>query len=250
MSWNQQEPITSNTTEVEYDAGLRSYMLGVYNYMASALIVTGLVAYFTYSMSVVSSDEGIIGLTSMGNTLLNSPLKWLLMFAPLGVVFYLSARMHKMSATAAQGWFWGFAVLMGASMFSIFLAYSGTSIARVFFITAGTFGAMSLYGYTTKRDLSGMGSFLIMGVIGIIIASVVNMFFIKSTMMDFAISIIGVLIFVGLTAYDTQKIKRTYYSVIGNAEAMSKATIMGALSLYLDFINLFLMLLRLFGSRD
>ncbi len=226
---------------VEVDQGLRSYFLRVYNYMASALILTGLVAYFA------STSEAFLGLMSNGQGGV-SPLFYVLAFAPLGVVFYLSARMHKMSEGAAQAWFWGFAVLMGLSMFSIFIAYTGTSIARVFFITAGTFGATSLYGYTTKRDLSGWGSFLFMGVIGIIIASVVN-FFIGSTALQMAISVIGVLLFTGLTAYDTQRIKTTYYQIMNYGGDLGKAAIMGALSLYLDFINLFIMLMNLMGER-
>jgi FtsH-binding integral membrane protein len=250
MNWNQPEPMTTNRAETaEFDEGLRAYMLGVYNYMASALIVTGLVAYFVFSMAVAGTAEGGVMVTELGNALLNTPLKWVMMFAPLGVVFYLGARMHAMTPSAAKGWFWAYSVLMGVSLFTIFLAFSGTSIARVFFITAGTFGAMSLYGYTTKRDLTGMGSFLIMGVIGLIIASVVNIF-LQSSALQFGLSIIGVLLFVGLTAYDTQKIKNTYYMVAGNAEAAAKASVMGALSLYLDFINLFIMLLNLFGNRD
>ena len=165
----------------------------------------------------------------------------------LGVVFYMSARMGKMSVSSAQTTFWVFAALMGLSLSSIFLAYTGASISRVFFITSITFGAMSLYGYTTKRDLTKLGSFLMMGLIGIIIASLVNLFM-KSSMMDFVISILGVLIFVGLTAYDTQKIKNMYVSS-DSGEMMGKKAVMGALTLYLDFINLFIMLLRLFGQR-
>jgi hypothetical protein len=172
---------------------------------------------------------------------------WVVMLAPLGVVFYMSFGIRKMSAAKAQGTFWVFAALMGASLSSIFLVYTGASITRVFFITAGTFGGMSIYGYTTKRDLTKLGSFLMMGLIGIIIASIVNIFM-KSTMMYFVISILGVLIFVGLTAYDTQKIKNMYL-VSDSGEIMGKKAVMGALTLYLDFINLFIMLLRLFGQR-
>ena len=170
------------------------------------------------------------------------------MLSPLALVFLLSARVAKMSVGAAQATFWVFATLMGASLAYIFIIYTETSIARVFFITAGTFGAMSLYGYTTKKDLTGWGSFLFMGLIGIIIASIVN-FFLASSALHFAISVIGVLVFVGLTAYDTQRIKNSYYEGDSTAVASKKA-IMGALSLYLDFINLFLMMLRLFGSRN
>jgi FtsH-binding integral membrane protein len=169
------------------------------------------------------------------------------MLAPLGVVLYMSAKINKMAASTAQTTFWVFASLMGISLSSIFLTYTGASITRVFFITSITFGAMSLYGYTTKRDLTKLGSFLMMGLIGIIVASVVNMFM-RSTMMDFVISILGVLIFVGLTAYDTQKIKNMYVAS-DTGELMGKKAVMGALTLYLDFINLFIMLLRLFGQR-
>jgi FtsH-binding integral membrane protein len=172
---------------------------------------------------------------------------WVVMLAPLGVVFYMSFGIAKMSSSKAQTTFWIFAALMGASLSSIFLVYTGASITRVFFITAGTFAAMSIYGYTTKKDLTRLGSFLMMGLIGIIIASIVNIFM-KSTMMYFVISIIGVLIFVGLTAYDTQKIKNMYL-VSDTGEVMGKKAVMGALTLYLDFINLFIMLLRLFGQR-
>ncbi len=226
----------------DVDQGLRSYFLRVYNYMASALILTGLVAYFA------SSSQAFLSLMVNSSGTGPSMLSYVLMFAPLGAVLFLSVRLHKMSEGAAQAAFWAFSVLMGLSMFYIFIAYTGTSIARVFFITAGTFGAMSLYGYTTKRDLSGMGSFLIMGVIGIIIASIVNIF-IGSSALQMAISVIGVLVFTGLTAYDTQRIKTTYYQIIGSGGELGKAAIMGALSLYLDFINLFIMLLQLLGDR-
>ena len=189
----------------------------------------------------------IMGLTNIGNAIYNSALMWVLMLAPLGIVFYMSFGIAKMSASKAQSVFWVFAALMGASLSSIFLVYTGASITRVFFITAGTFGAMSIYGYTTKKDLTKLGSFLFMGLIGIIIASLVNIF-LKSSMMYFIISIIGVLVFVGLTAYDTQKIKNMYLAS-DSGELMGKKAVMGALTLYLDFINLFIMLLRLFGQR-
>jgi len=199
-------------------------------------------------MAVVTSGNGeIVGLTSFGNSIYASGLKWVIMLAPLAVVFYMSFGIAKMSAAKAQTTFWVFAALMGASLSSIFLMYTGASITRVFFITSGTFGAMSIYGYTTKRDLTKLGSFLMMGLFGIIIASLVNIFM-KSTMMYFVISILGVLIFVGLTAYDTQKIKNMYM-VSDSGELMGKKAVMGALTLYLDFINLFIMLLRLFGQR-
>ena len=242
---------TRATTRVEsgaIDQGLRSYMLKIYNYMASGVLVTGFVALFLFKYSVVTNEVGsITGLTSLGDAIYNSALMWVIALAPLGIVMWMSFGLAKMSASKAQTLFWVFAALMGASLSSIFMVYVGASIARVFFITAGTFAAMSLYGYTTKTDLSKLGSFLMMGLIGIIIASIVNIF-LKSSQMEFIISILGVLIFVGLTAYDTQKIKDMYYDG-GDSEVMAKKSIMGALTLYLDFINLFIMLLRLFGQR-
>ncbi len=216
------------------DEGLRSYMLSVYNYMGLGLALTGLVAFFVASTPALYEPIFV------------TPLKWVVMLAPLGFVFFLSAKIQTMSTSAAQITFWLFAGVMGLSMASIFLAFTGASIARVFFITAGTFGAMSLYGYTTKRDLTAWGSFLFMGLIGIIIASLVNIF-LASSALQFAISVIGVIVFVGLTAYDTQQIKSMYYEGDG-ADVMTKKTIMGALRLYLDFINLFIMLLQLFGQ--
>jgi len=244
---NTQSKVTAAEIHV-IDEGLRAHMLKVYNYMCSGIFLTGVISLLLFKLSVVmASDGSITGLTSVGNALYNSALMWIVMLAPLGVVFYMSFGIRKMSAAKAQGTFWVFAALMGASLSSIFLVYTGASITRVFFITAGTFGAMSIYGYTTKRDLTRLGSFLMMGLIGIIIASIVNIFM-KSSMMYFVISIIGVLVFVGLTAYDTQKIKNMYL-VSDTGEVMGKKTVMGALTLYLDFINLFLMLLRLFGQR-
>ena len=249
MEFNKQTSTTrSSASEAIIDQGLRAYMLKVYNYMGSGVLLTGLVALLFFKMAVVTGDGGqIIGLTNFGNTIYASGLKWVLMLAPLGVVFYMSFGIAKMSAAKAQTTFWVFAALMVNSLSSIFLLYTGASITRVFFITAGTFGAMSIYGYTTKKDLTKLGSFLMMGLFGIIIASIVNIFM-KSTMMYFVISIIGVLIFVGLTAYDTQKIKNMYL-VSDSGELMGKKAVMGALTLYLDFINLFIMLLRLFGQR-
>ena len=189
-------------------------MLKVYNYMSSGVLLTGIVSLLLFKLSAVTNSEGAItGLTSLGNALYNSALMWVVMLAPLGVVFYMSFGIAKMSSSKAQTTFWIFAALMGASLSSIFLVYTGASITRVIFLSlAGTFAAMSIYGYTTKKDLTRLGSFLMMGLIGIIIASIVNIFM-KSTMMYFVISIIGVLIFVGLTAYDTQKIKICIWSV-------------------------------------
>ncbi|MDB5506978.1 MAG: hypothetical protein JWR75_1616 [Devosia sp.] len=222
------------------DEGLRSYMLKVYNYMGLGLVVTGAVAFF-FNQWVMSSEANM-------QLVYGSPLQWVVMLAPLGFVLALSFGINKMSVGAAQLTFWGFAAVMGLSLSSIFSIYTDASIAKVFFITAGMFGAMSLYGYTTKRDLTAMGSFLTMGLFGIIIAMVVNIF-LQSSALEFIISAVGVLIFVGLTAYDTQKIKEGYSESHG-ADVLAKGAIMGALSLYLDFINLFMMMLRLFGNRD
>ena len=229
---------------VEYDKGLRSHMLKVYNYMASGVLLTGIVAMVFSQMAF--TPEG--GLTQLGETIYLSPLKWVVMFAPLAMILVMSFGLNKLSQFALQACFWVFATLMGVSISWIFLAFTGTSIAQIFFITAGAFAGLSLYGYTTKKDLSGWGSFLIMGLIGIIIASIVNIF-VMSDMMAFVISVIGVLIFAGLTAYDTQKIKEMYYQGHGH-EALGKLSIMGALNLYLDFINMFLFLLQLFGNRE
>lgn len=219
-----------------YDEGLRAHMLKVYNYMAAALGVTGLVAYFA------SSSEALM------TAIFSSPLAYVVMLAPLAFVLVLSFGINRLSLPAAQGVFWAYSAVMGLSLSTIFLVYTGESIARVFFITASLFGAMSLYGYTTRKDLSGLGSFLLMGLFGIILASLVNLF-LKSAGMQFAISILTVLIFTALTAYDTQRIKHMYYDVVGHGEAVGKAALMGALALYLDFINLFLQLLRFFGDR-
>jgi uncharacterized protein len=229
------------------DEGLRAHMLRVYNYMVIGLALTGVAALGTFNLAF-ESVGGTYQLTTLGQTLFGSPLMWVIVLLPLGMVFFLSFRIQKMSVSAAQTTFWVFAVLMGVSLSTIFAAYSAQSITRVFFITAATFGAMSVWGYTTKRDLTGMGSFLFMGLIGIIIAMVVNIF-LQSSALQFAVSVLGVLIFTGLTAYDTQKIKEMYYAGDDGTVAGRKA-IMGALSLYLDFINLFLMLLRLFGNRN
>lgn len=218
-------------------------MLRVYNYMGLGLVVTGLVAYFTYA-NAFSADGN---LTALGAAIYTGPLMWVIMLAPLAFVLVLSFGITKLSVPMTQILFWAFAAVMGLSLSSIFAVYTGGSIAKVFFISAGTFGAMSLYGYTTKRDLTQFGSFLIMGLFGLIIASIANIFF-ASGPLGFAISILGVLVFVGLTAWDTQKIKESYNVGFG-ADVLAKGAVMGALSLYLDFINLFLMLLRLFGNQ-
>jgi FtsH-binding integral membrane protein len=228
------------------DQGLRGYMLRVYNYMAVGVAITGVVAYLTFAMAVTQTDAGV-QLTSFGNFIFASAFKWVVILAPLAMVFYLSARISSMSLSGAQLAFWVFAALMGLSLGSIFLVYAHASIARVFFITAASFGALSLYGYTTQKDLSGWGSFLFMGLIGVVLASLVNLF-LGSTALQFAISIVGVLVFAGLTAYDTQQIKEMYYAGDDGTVAGRKA-VMGALRLYLDFINLFMMLLQLFGDR-
>jgi hypothetical protein len=217
------------------DQGLRAYMLKVYNYMGSGLALTGIVAL------LVASSETLM------QAIFGTPLQWVVMLAPLGLVLLLGFRLQKMSLSAVQATFWVFAALMGASLASIFVVYTGVSIARTFFICAATFGAMSLYGYTTKRDLTGMGSFLMMGLFGLIIAGLVNIF-LQSTMMQLVISAVGVLVFVGLTAYDTQKVKEMYFEADDDV-VYGKKAIMAALTLYMDFINLFLMLLRFFGDR-
>ena len=222
--------------QADIDVGLREHMLRIYNYMASGLALTGIVAY-------VFAQSGFYAQVAA------TPLIWLIMLAPLGFVMAISFGIQRMQASTVQLLFWLFAGVMGLSLASIFLVFTGASIARVFFITAGTFAAMSLYGYTTKRDLTQFGSFLIMGLIGIIIASIVNIF-IASSALQFAISVIGVIVFVGLTAWDTQPIKQKYYELqYADGQIAGKAAIMGALRLYLDFINLFMMLLQLLGAR-
>lgn len=231
------------------DMGLRAYMLKIYNYMASALALTGIVALvFAQLATTTDAETGQLALTGLGQAVYMSPLKWVVMFAPLGMVLWMSFGLQRMSAATAQGLFWAFSVLMGLSMSSIFLVYTGESIARAFFITAGMFGGMSLYGYTTKRDLTGIGSFLIMGVWGLLLASIVNIF-VGSSGLSFAISALAVLIFTGLTAYDTQKLKQMYYEVGVAGEMAAKMAIMGALNLYMDFINIFIHLLRFVGER-
>ena len=240
-------PGTARAETAVIDQGLRAYMVSVYNYMTIGLAITGLVAIGAFKLAVTQDASGALALTEIGQTLYGSPLKWVVMLAPLGMVFYLSARINSMSASGAQIAFWVFAGLMGLSLSTIFLVYTGASISRVFFITAASFGALSLYGYTTKRDLGPMGTFLIMGLIGLIIAMLVNIF-VQSSAMQFVISAAGVLIFAGLTAYDTQRIKEMYF-VGDDGSVMGRKAIMGALTLYLDFINLFTMLLQLFGDR-
>ena len=224
----------ADTLPTAVDTGLRTYMLRVYNYMAGGLALTGAVAY-------VGAASGFY--TSIAGT----PIIWIVLLAPLAMVFFLSFRIQTMSLATAQLSFWMYAGLVGLSLSSIFIVYTGESIARVFFISAATFGATSLFGYTTRTDLSRFGSFLFMGLIGIIIAGLVNMFM-ASTALQFAISVVGVLLFTGLTAYDTQRIKEIYTAGEDNVITGTKA-IIGALALYLDFLNLFLMLMQLFGNR-
>ncbi|RVT43412.1 Bax inhibitor-1/YccA family protein [Sphingobium algorifonticola] len=230
----------AETRGAAFDAGLRSYMLSVYNYMASGVLLTGLVAML-FSWGGASSPAAQI---MMGPGI----LKYVIMFSPLVFVMVLSFGINKLSTTAAQALFWVYAAVMGLSLSTIFLVYTGASIATTFFATAAAFLGLSLWGYTTKKDLSGFGTFLIMGVIGLIVASLINIF-LRSPVMDLAISAVGVLLFAGLTAYDTQKIKSMYAYVAGT-EFMGKSVVMGALTLYLDFINMFLFLLRFLGNRE
>ncbi|MDX2258677.1 MAG: Bax inhibitor-1/YccA family protein [Hyphomicrobiaceae bacterium] len=216
-------------------------MLGVYNYMAAGVALTGIVAFAT--AATAASNPAVAQL------LYASPLKWVIMLAPLAFIFLIGFGAHKMSVGGAQAAFWAFAAIMGVSLSSIFLVFTGQSIAQVFFVTAAAFAGLSAWGYMTKRDLSGWGSFLVMGVIGIIIAAIVNIF-LQSSALQFAISAIGVLVFAGLTAYDTQRIKDEYLVVRHDAAVAAKAAIFGALSLYLNFVNLFTSLLSLFGDRE
>ena len=231
--WGRAQPAMSGAI---FDEGLRQHMLRVFNYMGLGLVVTGIVAF------------------AVGNTpalyvpIFSSPLKWVVMLAPLAFVMFFSFRIHAMSAGAAQATFWAFCAVMGVSLSSVFLVFTSTSIANTFFIAAAMFGATSLYGYTTKRDLTKMGSLLIMGLIGVVIASIVNIF-IGSSALQFAISVIGIIVFVGLTAWDTQTIKEQYAENIG-AESQQKMAVFGALSLYLNFVNIFQLLLNFTGQRE
>jgi uncharacterized protein len=233
------------------DAGLRAHMIRVYNYMAGGVALTGIASWLTFQAAggeaIRAVGGQIVGLTPFGHALFGTPLMWLLFLAPLGLVFFLSFRISSLEASTARTLFFVYAGLLGISLATIFMAYTASSITRVFFISAASFGALSLWGYTTQRDLSAMGSFLIMGVFGIVIAMVVNMF-LRSTGLDWAISIMGVGIFAGLTAFDTQKIKELY-SAYDDGTVAGRKAVMGALTLYLDFINMFLFLLRLMGDR-
>ncbi len=232
----------------EIDEGLRAYMLGVYNYMTLGLGVTGLVALGAQMLAVTHNAAGRITLTPFGQLIYLSPLRWVVVFAPLAFVFFISARANTMSAATTRTLFLAFAALIGLSMSALLLVFTGGSVARVFFITSAAFGGLSLYGYTTRRDLSPVGSFLIMGVWGLVIAGVVNVF-LHSSGLQFGLSIIAVLVFSGLTAWDTQSIKEQYYAGDGY-EVAQKKSIFGALRLYLDFINMFQALLTLFGDRN
>ena len=235
-AWGRPAGAYGAASTAEYDQGLRKHLLSVYNYMASGLVLTGITAL------VVANSP------AMMQALFGTGLRYVVMLAPLAFVMVMSFGLNRMSAFAVQATFWAFAVAMGLSLSTIFIVYTGSSIASTFFITAATFGAMSLWGYTTKRNLSGFGNFLMMGLIGIIIAGLVNLF-IHSSALQMVVSVLGVLIFTGLTAYDTQRIKENYSASWG-AESLSKLAVMGALTLYLDFINIFLMLLQLFGDRE
>ena len=237
------------------DAGLRAYMLRIYNYMTIGLAITGLAALGVYMLAVAdgsSADAIRIGklyLTPIGYQIYVGPLKWLFMLAPLGMVFAISAGINKFKPATTQLLFWLFSALMGVSLSSIFLIYTHTSIVRVFFIAAASFGALSLYGYTTQRDLTSLGSFLVMGLFGVIIAALVNLF-LASSALQWVISIVGVLVFSGLTAWDTQRLKNEYIYFAMDGAMAQRSAIIGALTLYLDFINLFTLLLQLIGERD
>lgn len=237
MAFGSDRIVVSSNAQVqaEFDAGLRAHMLRVYNYMASGLALTGVVCYFTINSPALL--QSVFG------------LRWIFFAATLGMAFLVFPRIHKMSVVTAQASFWIFATIIAFWMAPIVAQYTGTSVARVFFITAGMFASMSLYGYTTKKDLTGWGSFLMMGFFGIFIGFLVNAFFIQSTALHFAMSVIGVLVFAGLTAWDTQRIKTEYAGHYGD-DTLSKMAILGALGLYMNFINMFLMLLTLFGNRN
>jgi FtsH-binding integral membrane protein len=237
IEYNSKTSFASSASRTStFDSALRDYMVKVYQYMSIALAISGLVAF------MVASSPALM------QAIFGTPLAFVVMLAPLGFVIFFGFKLNSISAEKAKSFLWIYSALMGLSLATIFAVYTATSITRVFLITASTFGAMSIYGYTTKKDLTSFGSFLIMGLIGIMIASLINIF-LKSSGLDFAISLLGVFIFIGLTAYDTQRIKQTYYHFAGNDEMVSKMAVMGALNLYMDFINLFIILLRFFGER-
>jgi FtsH-binding integral membrane protein len=258
--------VTGHAPSAVIDQGLRSYMLQVYNYMMLGLAITGFAALGVYMLSVTTDPalaakiaragaqvpaqiRGGMFLTPIGYALFVSPLKWAVMLSPLALVFVISFGVERLRPATAQLLFWVFAALMGISLGSIFMVFTQTSITRVFFITAATFGALSLWGYTTKRDISGWGSFLFMGLIGIILGSIINLIW-PNGMLQFVVSVVGVLIFAGLTAYDTQRLKNEYVYGQLEGDAAQRSAIMGALSLYLNFINLFTLLLQLLGQRE
>ena len=242
MAYDYERNVKARSSTDQIDLGLKAYMNKVYSFMAVGLALTGVIAHLTSSMAF---DFRTNTMTAFGNAIYGSPLAFLIMLAPLGFIIALNMGIAKMKESTVQVLFWAFAAVMGLSLSSIFIQYTGESVARVFFISAGAFGALSLYGYTTKKDLTGWGSFLFIGLIGILIASIVNIF-VASSALQFGISVIGVLVFAGLTAYDTQRIKAMYFD---NSGQEGKKAIMGALTLYLDFINLFIMLIQLFGQR-
>ena len=242
MAYDYERDVKARSSAGEIDLGLKAYMNKVYSFMAVGLALTGVIAHLTSTMAF---DFRTNTMTAFGNAIYGSPLAFIIMLAPLGFIIALNMGIAKMKESTVQILFWAFAAVMGLSLSSIFIQYTGESVARVFFISAGAFGALSLYGYTTKKDLTGWGSFLFIGLIGILIASIVNIF-VASSALQFGISVIGVLVFAGLTAYDTQRIKAMYFD---NSGQEGKKAIMGALTLYLDFINLFIMLIQLFGQR-
>jgi FtsH-binding integral membrane protein len=270
--WNQQQAPASwsnpqgyqqpgygyapRTMDAGVDAGLRSFMLGVYNYMAVGLLISAAIAYFVATASVTGdASQGVarIGrngpmLTQLGYFLYVSPFKWVIILAPIAMIFGYSFLQERMSAGATRVFYFAFTAIMGLSLATVFFVYRIGSIGQVFLMTAAAFGAMSLWGYTTKRDLTGMGTFLIMGLVGLMIASIVNLF-LASSALQFAISVIGVLVFAGLTAWDTQRLKESYYDHMDAGE-LTKAAVDGAFSLYLNFVNMFQLLLSLFGQRD
>jgi hypothetical protein len=247
--WNRQgaAQVQSQQTQAAVDQGLRSYMLRVYNYMTSGVLLTAVIAYlasqseaFLGAMISTNADGAVTGMSGLG---------WIVALAPVAMAFFLAFRVNKMTAQQVQFTFWAYAALMGLSLFSIFLVYTGASILKVFFITAGTFGLLSMYGYTTNKDLTSWGTFLSVGVLAVFVVSLANVFFFKSSGLDLAMSYVGVFLALGLTAYDTQKVKEIYYQVGGTGEASKKASALGALSLYFDFIYLFINLLRIIGER-
>lgn len=245
--WNRpSSTVQSQSSAREIDAGLRGYMLKVYNLMASGVLLTGLIAYFAgtsdafLNLVLQQGADGRVGMSGLG---------WIVALAPIAMVFFIGFRARHMSAGQLQAAFWAYAGLFGLSLFSIFLLYTGASIARVFFITAGTFGLLSIYGYTTKKDLTSWGTFLMVGLWAVFLTSIANVFLFKSSGMDLALSYVGILLALGLTAYDTQKVKEIYYLSSSDPEGLKKTSILGALTLYFDFIYLFINLLRVLGDR-